>query len=174
MKMDWYQAALQQWQGWRQQKPIWWSWAGMGVGLLLYYVVIVMPLNYLINTTNQSIKASHESVEWMARASREIVRLQQLVPQQRASSKELPFAQVNQSINEQDWKTLVTEVKQLDQDRVQVTFDPIPFKDLMAWLEKLYSQSGVHVYEASLERVEPGVVRANLTLEGAAALPASS
>lgn len=174
MRMNWYQTALLHWQAFKLQKPVWWSWSSVAFGLLLYYLLILMPLNYLINVTETSMKSTHDSVEWMARASREIIRLQQLVPQQRATSKELPFAQVNQSINEQDWKSLVTEVKQLDQNRVQINFDPIPFKELMTWLEKLYAQTGIHVYEASLERVEPGVVRANLTLEGAVALPASA
>lgn len=174
MRMNWYQTALEQWHALKQEKPVWWSWASIACGLLLYYVVILMPLNYLINVTETSMKSTHDSVEWMARASREIIRLQQLVPQQRVTSKELPFALVNQSINAEDWKSLVTEVKQLDQNRVQINFDPIPFKELMTWLEKLYVQTGIHVYEASLERVEPGVVRANLTLEGAVALPSSA
>lgn len=165
MKHNWYQVTTQHLNKWRQDKPLWLIWTGISASLFLYYVIVVVTFNSFLVNTQDNINADEAKIHWMGKASQEIVRLRQVVPHKKTKSNVAAFALVNQAINDKGWNNFVNEVHQIDENRVQVNFKSISFNDLIVWLRKLYDQYGVYVLEATLEKVQPGVVSASLILQ---------
>ena len=165
MKNDWYQLTIHYINKWRQEKPLWLIWGGISLALIFYYLIVILNLNsFLINTQN-SIATGKTTIEWMAKASQEIIRLRQVVPHEKIKTKLTAFALVNQAINDQGWNNFVNEVHQIDENRVQVNFKTISFNELIDWLRNFYDKSGVYVLEATIEKVQPGIVSASLVLQ---------
>lgn len=155
------------WQNWRTQNPLLFLGAGIAIALFSYYLIIVVPLNYAVTNLQSKLSAAENDILWMSRAAQEITRLKQESAVQREKTTESTFSLVNKRINEEGWKDLVTDVHQVEQNRVQVTFNSIGFNDLMIWLKKIFDKNGIFVLEATFQKSGPGKVQANLLLEGA-------
>ncbi len=165
MQKNWYQTTRDTWQQWRQEKPLWIIWGGIALAFLLYYLIVNSTLNYIVGDLSDEINDDQAKAVWMAKASKEIVRLRQAAPHQKIKRNESAFTLVNQSINTAGWNNLVTDVHQVQQNRVQVTFNSIPYSDLVDWLTNLYNKDSIYVLEVTLERKQAGIVQANILLQ---------
>lgn len=165
--MQWtYQNLLMEWQRLRQHKPRWFYLAAFGACALIYYLLILLPLNLWADSLQDDIQIEKNNVSWMSKASQEILRLRSTTPQTTVQKiNETPFTYLNRSITEQGWNTLVTDVHQIDQNRIQINFNEIAFTELMNWLKTILTAQGIYVVDAAMTRVKPGVVQANLTLQ---------
>jgi type II secretory pathway component PulM len=133
-------------------------------GFLIYYLLVLMPLNNAIEKGQENLHKELQDFQWMSRASHEILRLKKLTTHDKKKSVDTPFAYVNQHVNDQTWSAMVTDVRQLEQNQVQINFKAISYDHLMTWLQEIYQEAGIFVVEATLERVEPGVVDAMFVL----------
>jgi type II secretory pathway component PulM len=165
MQTNWYRAMQSNLQKWRQEKPAWVIWAGAALACVLYYLIVISSLNYIVDNLRDEIDSDQTKALWMAKAGKEILRLRQTVPPQKVKNIESAFTLINRSINEAGWNHLVTDVHQVEQNRVQVTFNSIPYADLIDWLSKLYVKSGIYVLEITLEKKQPGIVQASIVLQ---------
>jgi len=148
----------------KQENPFLFLIGCIVLGLLLYYLIILMPLNQLFIQRQGRITKELDDFKWMARASHEILRLQKLSLHEKHNPIESPFAYINQQINEQSWSDMVTDVRQIDENQVQISFKSIPYSTLMTWIQDLYQKSGIFVAEATMERTDPGIVNALFVL----------
>jgi len=165
MQTNWYQTTRNNWLKWRQEKPAWIMWAAAALACLLYYIIVTSTLNYIVSDLRDEIDTDQIKAVWMAKAGKEILRLRQAAPHQKVKNTESAFTLVNQSVNAAGWNNLVTDVHQVEQNRVQVTFNSIPYSDLIDWLVKFYDKNGIYVLEATLEKKQPGIVQANIVLQ---------
>lgn len=156
MKLNWHELL---------KKPLWMRWASLSVLLLFYYLLIILPLNALLVNTQKTIQHDKSNIKWMRRATEEIIRLQKVIPHEKGTKNVSAFALVTQAINNIQWTDLVNNVHQLDEHRVQVNFQTIPYNQLVNWLQTLDDESGIYVMEASLEKIQPDVVSASLILQ---------
>ena len=148
----------------KQEHPFLFLIGCIALGLLLYYLIILMPINQLFIQRQERINKEFADLKWMARASHEILRLQKLSLHEKHSPIESPFAYVNQQVNDQSWSDMVTDVRQIDENQVQISFKSIPYSTLMTWIQDLYQKSGIFVAEATMERAAPGIVNALFVL----------
>ena len=161
-----YQSLLNEWQRLKQQNPRWFYPVIWGASGLVFYVFILLPLSFWADNLQENIATLQGEASWMSKASQEILRLRGTTP--KATTKtiaETPFTYLNRSITEQGWNTIVTDVHQLDQNRIQLNFNEIAFTELMNWLKTILSEQGIYVVDATMTRTKPGVVQANLTLQ---------
>lgn len=165
MQRNWYKMTLNQWQKWLQEKPDWIAWAGAALICILFYIIVISSLDYVVGNLRDEIDHDQIKAVWMAKAGKEIMRLRQAVPHQKINKTESAFTLVNQSINAAGWNNLVTDVHQVDENRVQVTFNSIAYRDLIDWLVRLYDKDGIYVLEATIDRKQAGIVQANIVLQ---------
>lgn len=165
MRQDLQQLAQEHWQKWRRERPMQMLWAGAILACLIYYLAILLPLDYGVNQLNDNIQTDRTQASWMAKAAQEILQLRQALPHQRIKTTASTFTLVNQAINEHGWNNLVTDVHQVEQNRVQVNFNAIAFNELITWLGKLFDRYGIYVVEITLEKNQAGIVQATLILQ---------
>lgn len=162
---DFQQLATNYWLKLRSEQPQRLVWGGVALACFLYYLFILLPLNFGISSLQDGIQTDRTEAAWMAKASQEILRLRLALPHQRVTTNASAFTIVNQSINEQGWNNLVSDVHQVEQNKVQVNFNGIAFNELVTWIEKLFDKYGIYVVEATLQKNQPGVVQATLILQ---------
>jgi type II secretory pathway component PulM len=154
------------WRKWQKENPQLFYGALFVIALMAFYMLVVMPFSYAVIAKQLSLEKQEKDAEWMTRATLDIKRLKHESPAQRIKTKDSPFSIVNKEINGKGWKDLVTDVRQVEQSRVQVSFNSIAFTDVMKWLESLSDHYGIFVLEATLTKGGPAKVQANLILQG--------
>lgn len=164
MAKQFYTDLLQSIRKFRQDHPLIFLSASIGLMLFIYYLIVLLPLNHFLEQRQQTLKQEFADFKWMARASQEISRLKKLTSSDKQKTIDTPFAYINQQVNNQTWSAMVTDVRQLDQNQVQISFKEMPYTLLMAWLQTTYQESGIFVAEATMERVNPGIVDAMFVL----------
>lgn len=161
-----YQRLMNEWLQFKERKPREFYLLTFVLLALTYYLFILLPLSLWTQHLQNDIATKQAQVSWMVKASQEIVRLRSTTAKSTAKiSSETPFTYLNRSITEQGWSTIVTDVRQVDQKRIQLNFNAIAFTELMSWLKTISTERGLYVVDAAMSRVKPGVVQANLTLE---------
>jgi type II secretory pathway component PulM len=165
MQTNWSQTIKSRWLKWRQEKPAWVICAGAALACVIYYLLIISSLNFIVNNLQDEIDSDQSKAVWMAKASKEILRLRQAVPHQKIKSNASAFTMINKAIQTAGWNNLVTDVHQVEQNRVQVTFNSIPYADLIDWLVKLYDKNGIYVLDITLEKKQAGIVEASIVLQ---------
>lgn len=155
-----------QWITWRQHNPVLIKWGLLIAGALLYYLLVIIPINNLNFALVNDIANNQEQASWISKAGQEIIRIRQRTPKKiTQKTNETTFNLINQAINSEGWNNLVTELKQADQGRVQVTFSSIPFSNLIEWLEKLNEKYDILIVDANMQKIEPGIVQAALVFK---------
>lgn len=141
------------------------KWAGALIFLLLYYLLIVTPFDSAIQNAHDTLDDKRKAILWMVKEEPEFMRLHQEGPHQAIKPNESVFTVISQSVNTNGWQSIVTDVHQIDQNKVQVNFNSIEFKKLLGWIQQLSQQSGIYIQQASLKKLEPGVVQATLVFQ---------
>lgn len=165
MKFDRHHMIIRNLDKWRREKPLWLIWGGLAVVMIVYYLGVISTFNEALLNVQSGISGDKTNIEWMVRASREITRLRQVAPREKTKSSNSAFAIVNKAINDQGWNDIVNDVHQIDENSTQVNFKSVSFNDLIAWLQKLYADSGVYVKDAKLDKIRAGMISASLVLQ---------
>lgn len=165
MRTDWQQLTMDQWRKFRREKPTLFMWCMAALAGLTYYIIILLPFDYAVENLKDSIEMDRTAATWMTKASQEILLLRQALPHQRIKTNSSTFTLINQSINDQGWNSIVTDVHQVEQNRVQVNFSAIAFNELVTWLEKLFDKYGIFVVEITLDKNQAGIVQATVVLQ---------
>ncbi len=153
------------WHRYRNEKPYWMILAGIVIGYLIYYLLVINTFNSKIDDTAVNIDRKQNQAIWIAKASQEVSRLRQTVVAKTTNNKDSAFNLVNQAINEKGWTSIISDLHQVEDNRIQLTFNAISFNELTDWLENLYTHKDVFVAEANINKTNPGVVQATLILQ---------
>jgi type II secretory pathway component PulM len=131
---------------------------------IFYYLIVIGFLTNAVTNLQNTIETQKTDLLWMAKSIQKIKHLQQMTPFRQGKNQGTVFSAVNLTVNATGWKNLITDVRQINVDQVQVTFKTIAFTELLGWFEKLYQQQGVYVMQASLQKTQPGLVDATVIL----------
>lgn len=136
------------------------------VGLFLIYLLLWSPLDNKVAAIRNQIKRNQELLNWMKEADKRVQILEK-APQQK------PIAPVSGSllsiiqkqINRTPLVSSLTQLHQVDNDSVQLTFQKVDFDQLMRWLIQL-SQQGIVITQMSVTpSANPGVVTTDIILK---------
>ena len=142
----------------------WMVWGvGLAAGAMLFYLIVVAPLNNSNRELKEEIASKRSAVAWMAGAAVEIRTLGMGADKQRQKDSRTLIARVNAELRKK--QIIPTRIKPEGEKKLSVSLDKTPFTDLMERLDTLQRQYGISVSSASIQpHGGSGLVTAQLTL----------
>lgn len=138
---------------------------GIISGLLLYYFLILSPLYEKNNQLIERNAQTRELVEWMSKAKPQLIHLREQTKNASKSSGSLLSA-IEQSVKRNRLEAAAGDIKQIDTNRVQVTFGKVDFVSFMRWVEDIQSATACKIEKASIQKTDKaGIVHIDITLE---------
>ena len=127
MKSSWYQLTLDYWQNLRLKNTLLATWIALAAAIVLYYLLVVMTSDYAITSIKKNNRTDTKNIEWMATVGQELVKLRNVSQHKKSKTNETAFTLVNQAIDKQGWNNLVSDMHQVSENSVQVSFKIIGF-----------------------------------------------
>ena len=142
----------------------WMVWGvGLAVGAMLFYLILVAPLNNSNRELKEEIASKRSAATWMAGAAVEIRTLGMSADKQRQKDSRTLIARVNAELRKK--QIIPTRIKPEGEKKLSVSLDKTVFTDLMERLDTLQRQYGISVSSASIQpNGGSGLVTAQLTL----------
>ena len=161
---------MSQWQQWwagRQPRERWLlGIAGVLAVFLLLYAALYLPLQRHRQALAEQVQQGELDL-LQARRLAELIR-----SRGPAAATSLPgpdrslLARVDEGLREAGLSTVLSRIEPEGDRRVRLWLDAAPFDGLIAWLERVASEQGVRLIDASIDReIAPGLVSVRLTLE---------
>jgi general secretion pathway protein M len=121
--------------------------------LILYFAIILAPLNNKIDSLKYEVAENQQLNFWMTQSIDKINRFHN------SSSKPIKYtsllALIDQDAKAKSWGSSVTELKQINDNQVQVSLNNVDFDDLISGLEQLWIKYSVQVIKISVEHAAP-------------------
>ncbi len=137
---------------------------GIVGGLLLYYFLILSPLHDKNDKLAESNQQTRELVDWMKNAKSQLIHLREQTKNTTSSSTSLLSA-IEQSVKRNRLEAAAGDIKQLESNRVQVSFAQVDFVSFMRWVEDLQSATACKIEKATIQKTDkPGVVHVDMTV----------
>lgn len=138
---------------------------GIISGLLLYYFLILSPLHDKNSQLVENNAQTRELIDWMSQAKPQLVHLREQTKNTSKSSESLLSA-IEQSVKRNRLEAAAGDIKQLDTNRVQVSFGKVDFVSFMRWVEDIQSATACKIEKASIQKTDKlGMVHVDITLE---------
>src|SRR3990167_5231096 len=102
-------------------------WGGIVILFLLYVGLIWYPINYQIDYLKTKMVKDKKLITWMSSADDTITQLRRTAVKQRPIAQKSLLTTIDQEAKVSLWGSLITEIKQLDTQEVEVTFNSILF-----------------------------------------------
>jgi general secretion pathway protein M len=135
---------------------------GAAVALALAWLILWQPLERDSGRLARRLASDRAALADARQASDAIAGLARAAAAPVAAD---PRAALDGALAAQNLKTVASAIERLDDDRVRVTLDRIGFNALAALLDVLQRDARLRAVEVvATARVEPGLVRADLTL----------
>jgi general secretion pathway protein M len=132
------------------------------VVVALLWLVVWLPLVRDTDRLVQHLPLDKAALAEARRASDEIAGLSRSAPAPQASDAR---AALDAVLAAKNVKSAATQIERIDNDRLRATFERIDFDTLAATLDALQREAHLRAIEVvATARVEPGLVRADVTL----------
>jgi type II secretory pathway component PulM len=139
--------------------------AAIVAAFLLFYFIVMNPLSEKNAALMDSNAQTRELIDWMQKAKVQLVQLHQQSKNKSAANVSLLSA-IEQSVKRNRLDAAAGEIKQLEKNRVQISFAKVEFQAVMRWLEDVQITSASKIDKVSIQKTDkPGVVHLELTLE---------
>jgi general secretion pathway protein M len=143
----------------------------LSMGLLVlvfvaFYLILWSPLTDKVSTLRNQVQRNQELLAWMQDTDKRIQAEGHAAkpPVARASGSLLSIVQ--SQINRTQLVSVMTQLHQIDNDSVQLTFDKVDFDKLIVWLTQLTQQQGLIITQMTVTpSKEPGIVAADFILK---------
>jgi general secretion pathway protein M len=132
------------------------------VAILLLWLIVWQPLVRDTDRLVQRVPFDRAALAEARRASDEIAGLARSSPAPQAGDAR---AALDAALAAKNLKSATTQIERIDNDRIRVTFDRIDFDAFAAVLDTLQREARLRAVDVvATARVEPGLVRADVTL----------
>ena len=137
---------------------------GFILSVMLIYFLIINPLANKVKALKASIIDSQQLIAWMEEASEQVKQVQNNVDN-KGSQKISLLSLIENSSKASKLGSSVSEIKQIDENKVQLKFKTVVFDHLIEWLNELQLKHRVYVKKITLRRTESsGIVQADAVL----------
>ncbi len=136
---------------------------GFFILIFLMYELIWSPIANKHESLRHNILRDQALLTWMKEADQHITARAQTQPIK--SSTESLLSEVQIQLEKSDFSKLFSQLKQAEDNSVQVSFEKINFDQLMGWLVEMQNQFGWNVTDITVTKTETsGIVQVILTL----------
>ena len=138
---------------------------GIVSALLLYYFVIMSPLNERNAALVKSNAQTRELIDWMQKAKVQLVHLHEQTKNKAGANVSLLSA-IEQSVKRNRLDAAAGDIKRLDKNRVQVSFAQVDYLAVIRWIEDVQVTSASKIEKVSIQKTDKqGTVHLDITLE---------
>jgi len=158
---------------------LWWSnlaqreqtiviYGSIAAGLLLFYFAFWSPLQSSIDQLRTRNQKSQELVAWMYQSKSLIESFSTAPKPPKNMGNVAPLSllpTIEQSIKQHNLDSIVSSIKQLSNNQVDVKFEAVSFLDLIHWLGDAQLLDASNILKIAISRTsDVGVVKVDLTL----------
>lgn len=138
---------------------------GIVAALLLFYFIIWSPLNAKNDELVDSNAQTRDLIDWMQKAKVQLVHLHEQSKNKSATNTSLLSA-IEQSVKRNRLDAAAGDIKQLEKNRVQVSFAEVDYLAVMRWIEDVQGVSLSKIDKVTIQKTgKPGMVHVEITLE---------
>ena len=138
---------------------------GIIAALLLFYFIIWSPLNAKNDELVDSNAQTRDLIDWMQKAKVQLVHLHEQSKNKTATNTSLLSA-IEQSVKRNRLDAAAGDIKQLEKNRVQVSFAEVDYLAVMRWIEDVQGVSLSKIDKVTIQKTgKPGMVHVEITLE---------
>lgn len=133
------------------------------ITIFLIYLIIWSPLNNRVATLRNNVQHNKNLLVWMQAADKQIQAYAN-IPQANKNAASL-LSIVQNEINQSALSKDLTQLHQVENDSVQLSFRDVDFDRLITWLTQLWLQHNITVTHASIKKTDAqGIVSAEIIL----------
>ena len=134
--------------------------------VILIYLLIWSPLSHKIISLRTEVQRGQTTLHWMTIADQEIQIIEKNTEKTHAAHTAASLLSLAQhEINKSPLAKNLSQLRQSDNDSVQLTFQRVNFDNLVAWLTERSQQQNLVVTQAAIKQTgAPGIVTAELVL----------
>lgn len=151
----------------RQKK--WATIVGAVLGFLLYYLAVWEPIHDNVLRLRQQITSDQALLVWMKEAQQTIKKSKAQAPKTQTATTPnntslLTLAE--QSVKKQQLAGSIKEIKQVNNDNVQLRFDKVVYVDFIKWLDQFQAENRVSIEKVKIRHTDvAGTVNADLVIQ---------
>ncbi len=132
--------------------------------LLLFFFMFWSPLTQRNAGLVDSNANTRELIGWMQKTKSQLAKLHQQEKNKTANNVSLLSA-IEQSVKRNRLDSAAGEIKQVDSNRVNVSFPKVDYLAAMRWIEDVQVTSASKIDKVAIQKTEtPGLVRLDVTL----------
>lgn len=142
---------------------------GFFVILFLIYLVLWSPLNNKVESLRTKIQRDQKLLVWMQDTNRRVQQIEKNQQTKKIAATDVSLLTIVQrQLNKTPLVSSLEQLRQADNDSVQLSFKNVDFDKLAAWLIQLWQQEGLVVSQINVTPSgSPGMVGAELVLKRA-------
>lgn len=159
MKEWWNNLAL------REKQTV--SLGALALVFLLLYLIIWVPFSNKLDSMRSKIKHDQQLLSWMKETHTRI----QSTEKQQQKKNTIPsgtslLSLIQHKINQTTLVSNLSQLRQSENDSVQLSFNNVDFDKLIEWLTQLWQQQGVTISQMTVTAsTTPGLVTTEMTLK---------
>ena len=134
----------------------------------LIYGLLWAPLDNKVNRMRNQISTDQKLLIWMQETNQHIQESEKSLQKKGVTPSGVSILSIVQrQINKTPFVSSLSQLRQAENDAVQLTFNNVDFDKLIAWLTQLWQQQGLVITQISvIASTTPGLVSADLILKG--------
>lgn len=135
--------------------------------ILLIYLTIWNPFFSALSTLREQVTESQQLLSWMQTATKVLQNLQKsgAITSREAKTSSL-LVIVNNSLTHYQLASFAQQIEAPNTNQVHISFKSVPFDALIDWLELIWKNYGIDVYQLKLTpTTQTGLVQIDLVLE---------
>lgn len=134
--------------------------AGVCLFFYLLYIMIFSPLSSAITAKTQRLASKKETLTWLQKAKQQNKRQKR----QAVSNSQL-LTVIARQLKDSKFQGFAHQLEQTAAGDIQLTFNEVPLKTFLTWLENLDTQYAVEIKQMHIEGTErSGLVKIDVTL----------
>lgn len=126
---------------------------GITIIVLFVYFVLWCPLSGLVDRDKTQFQSQKKLLSYLQNASHEIQVIKASGIQVNNHEDGNLLALVEQTLSQEKLSSYLKQVQQLHQNKITLTFDRVPFQQLLQWLQKLIAMHDVQIQQFNAHRL---------------------
>lgn len=139
----------------------------LAVVIFLLYLILWLPLSNRVVNLREQIVRDQKLLLWMRDANQRIQDVEKNLQNKKPTESNASLLNIIQKqINKSTFVSSLNQLKQAENDSVQLSFNNVDFDRLIQWLTELWQQQGIVISQMSVTASgTPGVVNTDFILK---------
>lgn len=149
----------------REQKMMFFG--GLTITVILFFAFIIFPLQEKVDNAKSNLEYKQSLYQWMQPKVKSLIALKSSKPTNLNQTKTSALIIVERELKQSALSGLPHTIEKKQNDEVQITFDSVPFDEVIRWLGGLSQSFQLQVQSMTVNRLaEEGMVGVNVVVSG--------